>query len=41
MHPLLNTAFISWENIFNAKLREKVNGTNIKFYDTKTFTFMY
>jgi len=41
MHPLLNTAFISWENIFNVELREKVNGTDIKFYDTKTCEFMY
>jgi hypothetical protein len=33
MHSLLNTPFISWENILNAELREKVNGNNIKFYD--------
>jgi len=41
MHLLLNTAVISWENIFNSELREKVNGTDIKFYDTKTSKFMY
>jgi len=34
MHSLLNTAFISWENTFNVELREKVNGKDIKFYDT-------
>lgn len=40
MHSLLNTALISWENMFNAELREKVNGTDTKFYDTKTYKFM-
>jgi hypothetical protein len=42
MHSLLNRAFISWENSFNAELRKKVNGTDIIFYDTKSlFKFMY
>jgi hypothetical protein len=40
MDSLFNTAFLSWENIFNEKLREKVNGTDIIFYDTQDFKFM-
>lgn len=29
---MLNTPFISWENILNAELREKANGKYIKFW---------
>lgn len=41
MHSLLNIALISWENIFNAEFSEKLNGTDIRFYDTKPLQFTY